>query len=191
MGLSVVAKNFFNYYIIVNHHYNTIKKILWLETISFIIPSFIFLIYIFFKDCKFKRCCSNSNNKIEENNNNIKIKENSNDNIIINGNNNRNNEDNNSINENNNDNNEDENNYLAGYIFVKTDTIYSFIKVKGINKYILSVLSDAKVIFILVINLCSRMQNLKLKTDYKDEISIKHGYFLISYLLSYCTLLFL
>ena len=29
MGLSVVAKNFFNYNIIVNYHYNTIKKILW------------------------------------------------------------------------------------------------------------------------------------------------------------------
>lgn len=61
---------------------------------------------------------------------------------------------------------------------VKTDTIYSFIKVKGINKYILSVLADAKIVFILLINLCSRMQKLKFKTDYKSTTKNKTWLFL-------------
>ena len=42
MGLSVVIKNVFNYNIIEKYQYYTIKNILWLEIISFVVTSFIF-----------------------------------------------------------------------------------------------------------------------------------------------------
>ena len=60
--------------------------------------------------------------------------------------------------------------YIGGNIFIKTDLIYSFITIKGFGKYILSIIFNDKILFILLINFCSRAQKLKLKTEYKNEI---------------------
>ena len=59
--------------------------------------------------------------------------------------------------------------YLAGFIFIKTNQIYSFIHIKGLWFYFLSILTNAKIVFIIFINFCSRIQKLKFKTDYKDS----------------------
>ena len=197
MGLSVILKNVSNYELIKKFQINEISNLLWLEIISFIIPSSICLLYLFIKEI-IKYCYSknnNNNNNNDENNNNKKKNNNDNNsnNKNINNNNNNannnnidnNNNDDNSINNGNNDNdndnnndNEEENNYLAGYIFIKTETIYSFIKVKGLNRYIISILTDSKVLLLLFINLCSRMQKLKFKTDYKEAIKDKMWLFL-------------
>ena len=59
--------------------------------------------------------------------------------------------------------------YIGGNIFIKTDLIYSFITIKGFGKYILSIIFNDKILFILLINFCSRAQKLKLKTEYKNE----------------------
>ena len=61
-------------------------------------------------------------------------------------------------------------NYIGGNVFIKTDLIYSFITIKGFGKYILSILTNDKILFILLINFCSRFQKLKLKTEYKNKI---------------------
>ena len=158
MGLSVVIKNISNYYLIEIFKYKKkITNLLWLEIISFIIPSFIFLIYLLEKDCNCKCSSEKKNKNNNENKSNSKNNENSNEN------NNKNNVENKDNNTNNNKKNDKSNevnnyngeeiNYFAGYIFVKTETIYSFIKVKGLNRYILSILTNAKVVFILIINL--------------------------------------
>ena len=182
MGLSVVLKNVSNYSLIQKFQIKEIRNLLWLEIISFIIPSFICLLCLFLKEI-IKYCCSKNDNNNNENNNknknnNKEIENNSNDNNIINNDNNNNEIENNSNNNSINNNNEDENNYLAGYIFIKTETIYSFIKVKGLNRYIISILTDSKVLLLLFINLCSRMQKLKFKTDYKEAIKCKTWLFL-------------
>ena len=59
---------------------------------------------------------------------------------------------------------------LFGNIFIKTDSIYSLISIKRFGKYILSILTNAKIIFLLFINFCSRIQKLKFKTEYKERI---------------------
>ena len=148
MGISVVLKNLCDYKLVELLECNTITKLLVLEIFLFIIPSIICILYLFkklFKECFYYCCC-----KKKEQNVNL------------------NNENNNNI-----DNNDSEINYLAGNIFVKTKTIYSFITVKGLNKYIISILTDTKIIFILFINLCLRMQKLKFKTDYNNTTKDK------------------
>ena len=69
--------------------------------------------------------------------------------------------------------------YLAGFVFIKTNLIYSLIYVKGLWFYLLSILTNAKVFFILFINFCSRIQKIKFKTDYKDSITSKNWMFSI------------
>lgn len=64
--------------------------------------------------------------------------------------------------------------YLGGYFFIKTNSIYSFITIKGFGNYILSVFKSKKLWLILFLNLCSRIQKLKFKTEYKSKIENIH-----------------
>ena len=64
--------------------------------------------------------------------------------------------------------------YLGGYFFIETNSIYSFITIKGFGNYILSVFKSKKIWLILFLNLCSRIQKLKFKTEYKNKIENIH-----------------
>ena len=150
MGVSVIVKNIFNFYYLYEYkQYKTNTSLLFWQTLAFFIPSIIFLFFLFLKDCYCKSCCCCANKNDQINNEDNKNKKN-----------------------------KDDINYLAGYILVKTETISSFITVKGLNKYILSLITNAKIIFILLINFLSRMQKLKFKTDYKNEIKKEFWLFL-------------
>jgi hypothetical protein len=67
--------------------------------------------------------------------------------------------------------------YFGGYFFIRTNSIYSFITIKGLGNYILSIFKSAKIWLILCINLCSRIQKLKFKTEYKNKIKNIHALF--------------
>jgi len=103
----------------------------------------------------------NDSNKINSNNNII------NDSMI---------EDINEISIANNSNNDID--YIGGYLVISSENIKSFIKIKGFWTYIGSILKNRRIILILFINLCSRLQKLKFKTEYKNRITNNHCLFL-------------
>ena len=80
--------------------------------------------------------------------------------------------------------------YFGGYFFIQTNSIYSFITIKGFGKYILSVFKNEKIWLILSINLCSRMQKLKFKTEYKKKIKNIHLLF-FNFIFSVCFIIVL
>ena len=59
--------------------------------------------------------------------------------------------------------------YIGGYFLIKTKYISSFIQIKGFCKYISSVFSNWKILLVLFINFCSRIQKVKFKTEYKNK----------------------
>ena len=176
IGSSVTVKNFVNFYIIDNYGLDSISSILALEIIMFFSLALIFLLFLF----SFNSSCYNSFSCIEclfhcdcyntlrekclnkvfiqgpllEEDLNESVNYDFGDNNIIRG-----------------KKQDYKVEYLGGYIFVKTENIYSFIAIKGFFKYISSILTNVKIIFIFFINLCSRMQKLKFKTDYKKKIT--------------------
>ena len=85
---------------------------------------------------------------------------------------------------NNSDNNQNSIDYIGGYLVIQTNMIKSFITFKGFWNYILSVLINPKIGLILCINLCSRIQKLKFKTEYKIRIEDEVWLFL-NFLLSF------
>ena len=60
--------------------------------------------------------------------------------------------------------------YIGGYLVIRTDYIKTFIEIKGFWKYICTIFKNKKIILILFINFCSRLQKLKFKTEYKSRI---------------------
>ena len=69
--------------------------------------------------------------------------------------------------------------YIFGYLIIKFDQFIITIKIKSIMSYICTILSDSKIILILIINLLSRAQKLKFKTIYKSNFN-KSIYYLIN-----------
>ena len=200
IGISVTAKNFFNYYFLIDSNMK-ISKIILYETIVFFLLSSAYCCFLFstkyFSEKEMKENDKEKNKKIGNNESNktdnIKGKEDKTDYKTIKDNNESNITNNeiikkdNKINIKNDESNKIENktgkkenttnnnkgnsvNYIGGNIFIKTDLIYSFITIRGFGKYILSILSNDKIIFILLINFFSRSQKLKLKTEYKSKI---------------------
>ena len=185
LGFSVTLKNFFNKYIIVNFFSFNISLISnWIlsETLIFDICSIIYLIFM-----SFFIYCINKRDKKDKEKKNITNKEmieqksinenndNNNDNIDkdndLNSKNDNKNEDKTNNKNNNIDNNQNSIDYIGGYLVIQTNMIKSLITFKGFWNYILSVLINKKIGLILLINLCSRIQKLKFKTEYKKRIT--------------------
>ena len=167
IGVSVTIKNFVNFHLINCFGNKQIYRILKIEMIMFFCMSCIFLIFIFINDsgccgCEFMNDCNRIGSIIGDegtdksfsynlgNKKSIRVKKKE---IAVKP--------------------------LAGFIYIKTEYIKTFINIKGFCKYIISVFTNAKIVFIFFINLCSRMQKLKFKTDYKNNIENKYLLFSI------------
>ena len=62
-------------------------------------------------------------------------------------------------------------NYIGGFLMIKYNKIFTLIEIKGFGKYILSLFKNYKILLILFINLCSRLQKLKFKREYKEKVT--------------------
>ena len=188
IGISVSIKNYVNYYLILYINCDTITTILILEIVLFIAFSLVYFVFIFLLNCgcsfECGRClCNNEKENIDINNNDIDsikeiivldklIEEDDDKNKIVEI---KKNEGGNKIIQ---KKDEISNNFFVGFLFIKTEYIYSFIKVKGFCNYISSIFTNAKIVSIFVINFCARMQKLKFKTDYKKNIKNNNALFL-------------
>lgn len=180
IGISVVLKNYFNYYLmeyvqeyiiqkIFNYESKSIPNLLLSEIFMFLAFSIIYWCFLIFYNC-YKSNYRNNELRIlfnEEKDDNHQInyerlsrlsKIEKDKKISV--------------------------HYLAGYTFIKTDSIYSLITINGLLSYILSILTNSKIIFILFINFFSRIQKLKFKTEYKERITNPNALFL-NFLLSF------
>ena len=75
--------------------------------------------------------------------------------------------------------------YILGYLIIKNDFTTIIITIKGFWGYICSILKNAKIWYIIFINLCSRAQKLKFKTEYKKAYKENTYLLSINFLFSY------
>ena len=80
--------------------------------------------------------------------------------------------------------------FILGCLIIQFNKFIISITIKGFLSYIWSILSDKKIILIILINLLSRAQKLKFKTIYKNEFSKSIYYLIGNFGLSYLILLF-
>ena len=78
--------------------------------------------------------------------------------------------------------------YIFGYLILKFERFIFTINIKSFSSFIYSILSDTKIILILLINLLSRAQKLKFKTIYKNEFNKSIYYLIGNFSLSYVIL---